>query len=287
MPSILALRRRIKAAQNVSKTTKAMQMISASKLKRAQQKTLSIRPYVQKLTELVQSSATQLTDTTVSSYLRKPELLNKTLLIAISPDKGLCGGLITNLIREFYAFRIDEKRSYYLLIGKKIESAVIRGNHEIVASFVFGTTVPTFDIVYPIIHLIEEYYLGGKVDAVKILSSRFQSIFTQVPQITPLLPITLQKEQKNLQSDTKLYEPALSELIPPLLTRYLEMTIYQNLLESFLSEQASRMIAMQNATNNARDIIQDLQLEYNKTRQAKITSEILDLSSGQTTQAYE
>lgn len=282
MATLISLKRRIKAAQNVSKTTRAMQMISASRLKKAQEAALSSRPYVEKLTELTQSVTKKTTDAQKHPYMRSSTLTNKTLLIAISPDKGLCGGLLTNLLREFFTYTKSNEDSSLIVIGKKLENQVVKLQNEVLASFHFGTTLPAFDTVYPMVKLINDYYLSGKVDSVKVLYTDFNSFFSQTPKVKQLLPITLPEveETAKLDSDTMIYEPGLSEMVPPLLKHYLEMNLYQFLLESYLSEQAARMISMQNATNNARDIIEALKLEYNKTRQAKITGELLDIIGG-------
>lgn len=276
MASLQLLKRRITAAQNVSKSTRAMQMIAASKMKRAQEAALSARPYVEKLTVMTQEVAKKVGSSFTHPYITQNSDSGKTLLIVLSPDKGLCGGLITNLLREFLNFTKEEK-SYYMVLGKKMEAKVSHIRNDVIASFPFGTTLPTFDMVYPIIRIIDEYYIGKKVDAVKILTTKFTSIFSQVPQVTQLLPITIPETENSLEH---IFEPKVQTMLPPLLKHYVEMVIYQQLLESFVSEQASRMIAMQNATTNARDIITELKLEYNKTRQAKITSEILDITGG-------
>src|SRR3989344_1300549 len=281
MANILSLKRRIAAAKNVSKTTKAMQMIAASKLKKAQNKAVSSKPYTQKLSLLAQDVIDHIEDKTIHPYLKQSGS-TRTLLIALSPDKGLCGGLISNLVKEFLTFSHLEKDSSYVIVGKKIEGQITRMENEVIASFAFGTITPTFDMVYPIIRIIDEYFVSGKVGSVKILSARFTNLFTQTPQITSLLPLQLAKTEEDVIPDVDyLFEPKAQELLPSLLKHYIEMTLYQLLLESFVSEQAARMIAMQNATDNANDIIEDLRLEYNKTRQAKITSEILDITSVQ------
>lgn len=278
MASIQQLKRRIQAAQNVSKTTKAMQMIAASKMKRAQDATMAARPYVQKLTLMTQQVAGKLDDTQTHPYLAQKEISGKTLLIALAPDKGLCGGLITNLLKEFFSFGETNKNTMYVTMGKKIDGKVAHLKNEVIASFTFGTTTPTFDMVYPLAQIIDDYYMTNQVDSVKILGTEFTSLFTQTPKITNLLPITIPSEEK--PDSSHLFEPSAQTILSPLLKHYLEMVIYQHLLESFVSEQGARMIAMQNATDNAHDIIDELRLEYNKTRQAKITSEILDISSG-------
>lgn len=275
MANTLRLKRRIKTAQNVSKTTRAMQMIAASKLKRAQQAALASRPYVEKLTLLASNLTGKLDKDSLHPYMQKGAS-EKEFLIIISPDKGLCGGLVTNLIREYLT--LQTKDLILLTIGKKAENYLLRTRQEIIASFPFGTTLPSFDFVYPIAKIINDHFLASKVGSVKILTSRFTSIFSQKPAITTLLPMTLPSETEKT-SGSLLFEPSIAVILPDLLKHYLEMSLYQHLLEGYLSEQAARMLAMQNATDNARDIIEELTLEYNKARQEKITSEILDISS--------
>lgn len=277
MATLLTLKRRIKTARNVSKTTRAMQMISASKLKKAQDAAVSSKPYVDKLEMLSKSLSGKIDKDNLHEYMKTPNSKAK-LLIVISPDKGLSGGLVTNLIREIYKYTSSEK-IYYITIGKKAEAAVSLLNKDIIASFLFGTTLPQFDAVYPIAKLVNEYFLGNKVAEVKILSTKFSGVFSQVPEFKQLLPVKLESEEKEKNLPT-VFEPNVQELLPDLLQHYLEMLIYQSFLESYASEQAARMIAMKNATDNALDIISELQLEYNKTRQEKITNELLDIGSG-------
>lgn len=274
--STLLLKRRIRTAQNVSKTTRAMQMIAASKLKRAQQAALSSRPYVENLTSLAKRLTNKLEGEEQHPYMKQRNETHKTLLIVISPDKGLCGGLITNLIKEYLSLK--DKNLAVITIGKKLEGYVLRHGKEIVASFPFGTTLPLFSAVYPLSKLVDEYFLNNRVDTVEVLGSHFASIFTQKPVLERILPVSLTPPNEKEQVPLYLFEPAVSEILPSLLKHYLEMTLYQKLLEGYLSEQAARMIAMQNATTNAKDVIGELTLEYNKARQEKITREILDIS---------
>lgn len=282
MATLLSLKRRIKASQNVSKTTKAMQMIAASKLKKAQDATLSSRPYVEKLNSLVKDTASRVEEKSSVSYMNAETVSGKTLIIALSPDKGLCGGLVTNLVREFFNLSQSYKSdAEYIVMGKKLEGQVSKLPNEVLATFQFGSSLPIFETILPLVKLIDEYYLSKKVDSVKILYTDFTSIFTQTPKVLNLLPIVLDEtDASHTNNSSSLFEPSAKELLPSLLKHYLEMTVYQCLLESFVSEQAARMIAMQNATNNAKDIIAELQLEYNKTRQSKITSELLDITGG-------
>lgn len=281
MATILSLKRRIRAAQNVSKTTKAMQMISASKLKKAQDAALSTRPYVHGLDEMTRNIVSAIDKSTFDHpYIQDRKQSGKTLLIILAPDKGLCGGLISNLMREYMSYHRENKdNSFYIPIGKKVEGTVARLSKNVIATFRFGLVSPTFDIIFPIMKIIEEYYMGGKVDVVKVIFTNFKSFFTQTPTISKLIPITLPEETvEKKYSSFYLFEPVAPEILPELLRHHIEMMLYHFFLESYLSEQASRMISMQNATSNANDIIEDLKLEYNKTRQAKITSELLDIT---------
>lgn len=283
MANLLSLKRRIRAAGNVSKTTRAMQMIAVSKLKRAQNATIAGRPYVEKLSSISGNVLSKLNSKYVHDYMKKCDN-KKSLVVVFSPDKGLCGGLITNLLREIISFDSQHSDNIYLTVGKKTETTVAGLQKEIVASFKFGTTLPTFDMVLPIVKIIDEYFLTQKVGSVKIISTNFVSVFSQKPQITNVLPLEFPQADSAAFS---LFEPSPENLLPPLLRHFLEMTIYQHLLESYASEQGARMVAMQSATDNAVEIVQDLQLEYNKGRQEKITNEILDIGGAAFTFAYE
>ncbi len=280
MASTQQLTRRIKTAQNISKTTKAMQMIAASKLKKAQDAALASRPYVEKLFVITGQLTKGIEKALLPVYMKKPKQKGKTLFVVIAPDKGLCGGLVTNLAREL--LRQSKADDFFLTIGKKIESPVARMTKNIVASFPFGTTSPTYNTIYPITKIIDEQFLSGKVDKVVLLSTHFINMFSQKPTITNLLPITPSEEDTNEKFQFQLFEPDLESILPDLLKRYMRMILFQEILESYLAEQSARMISMQNATNNAKEIIEELKLEYNKTRQAKITSEILDITGGMT-----
>lgn len=278
MASTLQLVRRIRTAQNISKTTKAMQMIAASKLKKAQDAALSSRPYVEKLLAVTGDLTKRVEKSALPVYMNVQKNSGKTLYLIIGPDKGLCGGLVTNLIRDVMKKATDQDA--FITVGKKVELPISHISKNIIGAFPFGNTLPTFDIVFPIVTLIDEQFKLGKIDKVEIISTHFASVFIQRTQQTHLLPIKPQeeKEEKNLSDAFQLFEPSVEELLPDLLQRYIEMAVYQEILESYLSEQAARLLSMQNATNNAKEIIEDLKLEYNKTRQAKITAELLDIT---------
>ncbi|MEK7534365.1 MAG: ATP synthase F1 subunit gamma [Patescibacteria group bacterium] len=280
MANILSLKRRITAAQNVSKTTKAMQMIAASKLKRGQDLALKSRPYADKLVQLLQNIVSKLEEKFYHDYMKTPKQVKSNLLIIFAPDKGLCGGLIGNIIDEIFNFDSKNPNTIYITVGKKIEKYVSSLNKEIVASFNFGTTRPQFDKVYPLITIINSFFQGKKVKSVKILYSKFLNVFSQQQEIADLLPIEFpSKETAKPMSQTTIFEPSPQILLSPLLQHYLETVIFHISLESYASEQAARMLSMQNATNNAIEITNEIRLEYNKARQERITNEILDISS--------
>ena len=289
MASTILIKRRIQTASNVSKTTRAMQMIATSKLKKAQNAATSSRPYVEKLMGLSKTLTDKLEEDDLNEYMIEPKDINDTLLLVFSPDKGLCGGLITNLARELINQNKEIPKIKYVTVGKKIENTTARLGKEILASFNFGTTLPIFDIVYPMAKIIDDYFLNKKVSNVKVLYTHFLTVFSQAPRVETILPIKIQEtdEGSRESSQSTLFEPSPKEILSSLLRHYLEMVLYQYLLESYASEQAARMIAMKGATDNAEEIIDYLKLEYNKQRQEKITNEILDIGSAATAFAYE
>jgi len=253
-------------------------MIAASKLKRAEQSALSSRPYVEKLTEISKAISLKIDEETKNNYMKTLTPTDEKLIIVVSPDKGLCGGLNTNLARQLLKFTRENKKLKYITIGKKANGMARSFGGNILASFDIGTTLPSYELVYPVMSLIDGEFLGKKVSSVYTLNSHFNSVFSQIPLLKKLLPVEFEfGESKQKES---LFEPSAEVLIPGLIRHYLEMSLYQSFLENYLSEQAARMIAMQNATENAKEIIEELKLLYNKKRQEKITSEILDISGG-------
>ena len=283
MASLLILKRRIKTTQNISKTTKAFQMIAASRLKRAQDAALSARPYVEKLTDMSVGISKRVGMDNLDKYM----IINKSdkkLVVLIAPDKGLCGGLVTNLAKETLNFYKDNKNTEFITVGKKAGGIVRLLGGSAIASFDFGTTLPKYSAMYPIMSLIDDHFLNNKAGSVYLIHSEFNSVFSQHPFTKKLLPVSFEASE-NKSSEQKVdteavFEPSILELLPGLIRHYLEMSVFQAFLESYLSEQAARMLAMQNATDNARDMIDELKLLYNKSRQEKITSEILDISGG-------
>lgn len=278
MANTSLLTRRIKTAKNVSKTTKAMQMIATSKLKKAQDAAVQSRPYVDRLTALAVNLESRTEEERKPQYMKQNKEATGSLCIVISPEKGFCGGMVSNLQREVNRYKHENKNAYFVAVGKKAEVFLPRISENVVASFPFSTTLPPYDIVYPIVRIIDDYFLSGKVARVDIITTELTNLFVQNPITTKVLP--LEKADREIQSSAAftLFEPDLESLLLPLLKQYIEVIVYQNMLETFASEQAARTIAMKNATDNALEIVDELKLEYNKSRQEKITGEILDIS---------
>lgn len=268
------LKRRIKSAQSIAQISKAMEMISASKIKKAQNAVLNNKPYAEKITEYAQTLLTNIDIKKYTHpYLEMKE--GKTLSILVSPDKGLCGSLNTNIFKKILDLP-DLENMLLVTVGKKAEQFCARLKSERVSHFPMGTTLPSYRLVYEIIETINSYYDSKTISRVQLLFTKFNSVFFQEIVVVPLLPIVI-PDQKT--ESKYIFEPDMNTLLKDLLPHYLEILLYNALLEAHTSEQAARMVAMQNAKNNALDIADYLTLSYNKSRQERITSEILILSS--------
>ncbi len=278
MPQNLQLlKRRIKTSKNVSQIAKAMEMMSASKIKRAQNTVENNKPYAGKISlltkQLIQSAGEKYMHPFISGNNS-----SKKLLIAISPDRGLCGSLNTNLFKKLIT--LEDKETTLITIGHKVERFAAKLTFDLAATFPMGNTLPRFSNLYDVIRLVNTLYTEGKVGSVEVLYTEFTSFFHQEPIVKKLLPIDI-SELPEKEEGVSFYEPGIHELLDILLPQYLEVSFYSALLEAYTSEQAARMISMQNAKNNANDIANYLTLQYNKSRQEKITGEILDLSNTQ------
>lgn len=275
------LKRRIRTSKNIAQIAKALEMIAASKIKKAQIASQNNKPYTQRITEVTTSILHSLKNTPYSHpYLPQQneegkELPNSKLIIAISPDRGLCGSLNTNLYKKL--MEVEEKNAKIVTVGKKIGLFASKLEFELLSSYPMGTTLPDYSMVYQLKTIIDEQLASG-ITSVHILYADFVSYFTQTPVVKQLLPLTFEDIQP-VSEEGSLFEPGKLELLDALLPYYLEVQIYNSLLQAFTSEQAAQMVAMQNAKNNAYDIAEYLNLVYNKSRQERITNEILDLAN--------
>lgn len=269
------LRRRIKTSKNIAQIAKAMEMISASKIKKAQEAVQNNKPYAQKILDFTTRLSQNSEKTFTHPYLTSNNSTEK-LFVIFSPDRGLCGALNTNLAKAFMQIPND---AHVIVNGKRAGQFIAKMGITPVAAFDSGTTLPGYQRVYEIVELINEYFLTKKVGSVEVIYADFESFFTQTPTQKTILP--LQLPEGDVPASSYIYEPTPELLLAEILPYYLEINLFSILLESYTSEQAARMLAMQNAKNNALDIAEFLTLSYNKFRQEKITNEILDLNSSQ------
>lgn len=282
MASLRDIRRRIKSVKNTSQITKAMQMVAASKMRKAQQAALNGRPYSFLLNRVLVSLRDRL-DNTLHPLLEKREA-GKELVILLTTDKGLCGGLNTNLFREALAFDAAE----FISVGRKGTQFLARTKRNMIAEFPLKDH-PTFIESKNISKFAIDRFLAGGVSKVTILFPRFVNTLSQVPTKLPLLPIT-SLEEAGLESpggvarqgDSEIIvEPNASTVLDTILPYYVHFELFQMLMGTRASEHSARMVAMKNATDNAQQLVKDLTLEYNKARQAGITKELLEIASAQ------
>jgi F-type H+-transporting ATPase subunit gamma len=287
MPSTRNIRRRIKSVKNTSQITKAMQMVAASKMRRAQEAALAGRPYAILMAQVLAEVSRHAGDFDHPLMEKRSSDTNKKALILVSSDKGLCGALNSNLMRE--AARFDKATTLYITAGRKASQFISRTKRQLVAEFSYKDT-PLFAEARAISKFAQELFLKGDVDGVDILFTRFINTLSQEPKVHHLLPMgelriggpsgTKEPDARTLNGPTEfLFEPNPEQVLGALLPHTLNFQVYQILLEAKASEQSARMVAMKNATDNAKQLIKDLTLEYNKLRQANITKELLEISS--------
>lgn len=281
MPSTRELRRRIKSVKSTSQITKAMEMVAASKMRRAQQRVLAARPYAEKMNEVLSDLAARQPKTEAQHPLLVQRSIHKTAIIHITADRGLCGGLNANMNRRTAAFLLEQSEPTSLVsVGRKGREFMSRYGREISAEFSQLGDYPTLIDTAGIARIVMDDYISGKIDRVFLAYTRFYNTISQRPVINQLLPIqpAVQEEGKHLAE--YLYEPNTEEVLSQLLPRYVEMQVYHAILESLASFFSAQMVAMRNATESANEMIDELTLTYNKTRQAGITKELLEIAGG-------
>jgi F-type H+-transporting ATPase subunit gamma len=273
------IRRRIAAVKNIKQITRAMQFVAASKLKRAQDATLSARPYSQKIDELLADLAAVIGPDEHPLLARREG--GKRLIVLITSDRGLAGPFNTNTIR-FAAQEITQHSGdlAVVTVGRKGRDAMRRSRVPMEAQFEGFGDRPTFADVLPLARLITDDYLADKYARVDVIFSQFVSTLTQRPALDRLLPVEPAEDTEGIPGNQFIFEPNPSAVLEQLLPRYVATRLFQAVLESKASEESSRMVAMRNATDNADDLIQDYTLAYNKVRQANITREMIEISSG-------
>ncbi len=288
MASTRDIRRRIKSVKNTAQITKAMQMVAAAKMRKAQQAALVGRPYAKLLNVMMAEAATGTVG--FDHPLMQSRPVSKRAVIVVGSDRGLCGGLNGNVFRE--AAKLDKNTTVFITAGKKAAQFIARTKRALAAEFSYKDT-PEFAEARAISKCVQQLFLKGEVDAVDILYPRFINTLTQQPTLVPFLPmgklsavtagLNAPKEDLSSHDTPEIFEfePDEETVLGQLLPHSLNFQMHQILLETKASEQSARMVAMKNATDNAKQIIKDLTLEYNKLRQANITKELLEITTAQ------
>ncbi len=259
-----------------------MQLVAASKMRRAQERVVAARPYAEKLRAVLAGLAAQGAGQGDTTHpLLEQRSVQGVLLLEITPDRGLAGALPGNINRASGRFLLaQEAAAAVVTVGKKGRDFMVRARRDLRASFIDMGDRPTVADTLPVTHLISDMYTSGDVDEVHIAYTRYVNILTQQAVVTRLLPIDTDELAEPGGPVDYLYEPDPDTVLGALLPRFLETQVYQAFLESGASEQSARMVAMQKATDAANEMVDDLTLEMNKARQNMITAELLDLVGG-------
>jgi F-type H+-transporting ATPase subunit gamma len=290
MPSTRDIRRRIKSVKNTAQITKAMQMVAAAKMRKAQQAALVGRPYADLMNAILAEAGPRIAS--FEHPLMENREVKKRAIIVVSSDRGLCGGLNGNLFREIG--KLDKgNTTVFITAGRKASQFIARTKRQLAAEFTYKDT-PTFAEARAISKFAQDLFLKNEADAVDILYTKFVSTLVQQPKTIPFLPVgkiqavtagvnAPQQELQNagVRTDSFEFEPDEENVLGALLPHSLNFQMHQILLEAKASEQSARMVAMKNATDNAKQLIKDLTLEYNKLRQANITKELLEITTAQ------
>ncbi|MGF1450592.1 MAG: ATP synthase F1 subunit gamma [Opitutales bacterium] len=289
MANLRDIRNRIRSVKNTGQITRAMQLVAASKMKRAQDKALQNRPYALLLADLIALVQKQAGgNDRIDHPLFNPRPVERRGILVVSTDKGLCGGLNANLFKQITAV---EGESAFVAVGKKASQFLSRTKRQLLASFSVSDAV-RFQEIRPVLQLLRESYESGEIDTIEVLYPRFVNTMVQEPVLRKVAPVTDLAEKLSeirahyninlaeAQDDREyILEPSYKEMIGELAEMYLRREIFHMTLEAKASEHSARMVAMKAATDNAKKLVQELTLSYNKARQAAITQEILEISA--------
>lgn len=289
MANLRDIRNRIESVKNTRQITKAMKMVAAAKLRKAQNRIIATRPYAAKMKEIVARLVNDASDEHL--LLREPETTDEVLLIIISSDRGLCGAFNNNLfkmvektIEEDYLKYKKEGTLSLVCIGRKAIKHFGKRNYNIVAEYPNFFDEVKFPKVSGIMRKVIRQFNDGEYDEVKIAYNEFKSVIAQeriVESVLPIEPESLTKEEEEVGTQKEyIYEPNVDEILKKLLPSHLNLQLWKAILESNAAEQGARMTAMDNATENANELQEDLELEYNRARQTAITTEISEIISG-------
>ncbi len=282
------IRGKIKSFENTKKITKAMEMVSASKMRKAQDRMRAARPYADKIRNIT-ANLSQANPEYSSPYMRKGNQSKVTGFIVVTTDKGLCGGLNTNVLRAVTNKMRDVQaaggKSHAVAIGNKGSGFLNRLGAPVISHVTQLGDTPVLEKLIGPVKVMLDAFVEGKVDAVYLCYTKFINTMKQEPMVEQLLPLTAERLEQTAAEKAQhgwdyIYEPDAPSVIDDLLTRYIEALVYQAVAENMASEQSARMVAMKAATENAGTLIADLKLVYNKTRQAAITTELSEIVSG-------
>jgi F-type H+-transporting ATPase subunit gamma len=280
MANLKEIRNRITSVSSTMQITSAMKMVSAAKLKKAQDAITAMRPYAEKLTELLQSLSATLEGDVGGSYTTKREV-NKVLIVAITSNRGLCGAFNSNVVKQakLIADSYSGKQVDVFAIGKKGNDALSKTNTVIGnKSEVFDNL--TFDSVSEIAQILTDKFISGEYDKIEIVYNQFKNAATQIVQTEQFLPLAPVKSDSPVSTSDYIFEPSKEEIVLTLIPKSLRTQLYKSIRDSFASEHGARMTAMHKATDNATELRDQLKLTYNKARQAAITNEILEIVGG-------
>jgi F-type H+-transporting ATPase subunit gamma len=286
MASMRIIKRRIKSAKNIGQVTRALQMVSAVKMRRAQEIALAGKPYVAELISVLSAMAGKV-EKDIHPFLISPKTITRAYVTVIGPEKGLAGSLVTNLAKKVF-FEIEKLKNDYngvkiagVSFGKKAREMLRKTGVPIVADFVVKPGETAQEQVEAVSEFLTGVYLKKETDLVLIVYSNFVNTMTQQPTQLQFLPMVATSWQENKGAIQVIsFEPSPAAVIEPLLKHYLVTVLRQIILDSQAAEHSARMLAMKNASDNAGDIVKYLTLSYNQTRQTNITNEIADIVSG-------
>ncbi len=285
MASSREIKRRIRSVKNVAQITRAMEMVSASKMRRAQRNVLATRPYADRLMDVISELSLRINSGARRNTLLEPRaVINNVALVVITPDRGLCGSLVANVLRRSGRFILDQQKQNRgvetYAIGKRGRDFMARTQQHLVGEITKLGDAPKLEDTLGIASNVVSGFRGQQYDEVYMVYSEFVNTLVQRPALRRLIPIEPPTDATSTRRFDYTYEPDQQDVLYELLPRYIEVQIYQAILEGIASEHSARMVAMRNATNNAKDLVRDLTLTYNKTRQASITNEVNEIASG-------
>lgn len=286
MPNLKEVRNRIRSVQSTQQITKAMKMVAAAKLRKAQDATIQLRPYASKLNEVLGNLTTNEEVFAENPYTKVREIKN-VLIVVVTSDRGLCGPFNTNvmkgtiaLVNEKYAELSKTGNVHYLSIGKKGAEFFGKRTSQVITDFTTIFQKLSFDVAKPAAEMVMADFVSGKYDAVEIVYNEFKNVATQIIQKEQFLPVVPTVSDTKKTNTDYIFEPSADYIVNDLIPKSLKIKFYKCLLESNASEHGARMTAMDKATENAGEMLKDLKITYNRSRQASITKEILEIVGG-------